>query len=137
MITPARLTAIDNRAARPAAPHFKKLFFACRLRRLDQANSAAAVIDIVKPRKLDMVRPSTYQAKKWMSRGGNPPHVKPELPTAGGARRLCCQSERGLSVARDAPDRPPRPPFRLRGRRPPPQTAHPARAAPHRPPPSY
>src|SRR5258707_3606750 len=82
MITPARLTAIDNRAARPAAPHFKKLFFACQLRRLDQANSAAAVIDIVKPRKLDMVRPSTYRAKKWMSRGGNQPHVKPEMPTA-------------------------------------------------------
>ncbi len=69
MITLARVTTIDNRAARPVAPHFKKLFFARQLRRLYHANSAAVVIDIVKPSKLDdMVRPSMYPAEKWLGR---------------------------------------------------------------------
>jgi hypothetical protein len=65
MITLTKLTAADNRAAKPAPPHFKKLFFARQARRTDHADSTAAVIKIGKTRKSSMEHhPSTYEQAK-------------------------------------------------------------------------
>jgi hypothetical protein len=55
VITLTKVATIDNMAAKPAPPHFTKLFLTRKARRLDQANSAAIVIDVVKPSKPDMV----------------------------------------------------------------------------------
>jgi hypothetical protein len=54
MITLTAVTAADNRAAKPAPPHFTKLFFAREARRLDQANSAAAGINVIKASRAGM-----------------------------------------------------------------------------------
>jgi hypothetical protein len=63
MITLAEARVADNRAAKPAPPHFRKLFFAREARRLNHANSAAAAINVAKASKSGM-------AHSWRSRVG-------------------------------------------------------------------
>jgi len=55
MTTLIEVATIDKRPAKPAPHHFTKLLFACQARRLDQANSTAIVMDVVKLSKTDMV----------------------------------------------------------------------------------
>src|SRR5260221_11246118 len=49
------VTAADNSAVRPVPPHFRNLFSARQVRKLDRISSAAVVIDIAGPSNSSMV----------------------------------------------------------------------------------
>jgi hypothetical protein len=55
IMTLIRDTAPENKADKTVPPHFKNLFSALQLRRLDCASSAAVVIDMAGPSNSSMV----------------------------------------------------------------------------------
>src|SRR3984885_3750285 len=92
MITLITETAAEKKAASPAPPHFKNLFSALQIRRLDRASSAAVVMDIAGPSNSSMVHSSTiisgerqlqvleHAGKADESDATHPRYAKPAMP---------------------------------------------------------